>query len=40
MEITVRLTQASDAAALCDIYAQPEAQRQTLQLPKPSVGMW
>ncbi|QIA62606.1 GNAT family N-acetyltransferase [Vibrio astriarenae] len=40
MEITVRPTRASDAAALCDIYAQPEAQRQTLQLPKPSVDMW
>ncbi|WP_038173507.1 GNAT family N-acetyltransferase [Vibrio pacinii] len=40
MEIIVRPTQVSDAAALCDIYSQPQAQRETLQLPKPSVAMW
>ncbi|CAM4323799.1 GNAT family N-acetyltransferase [Vibrio agarivorans] len=40
MEITVRPTQVSDAKAICDIYAQPEAQRQTLQLPNPSIAMW
>lgn len=40
MEIIIRPTQVSDAAALCDIYSQPQAQRETLQLPKPSVVMW
>lgn len=40
MEIIIRPTQVSDAAALCDIYSQPQAQRETLQLPKPSVAMW
>jgi len=40
MEIVIRPTQVSDAAAICEIYAQPKAQRETLQLPKPSVAMW
>ncbi len=40
MEIIIRPTQISDAAALCDIYSQPGAQRETLQLPKPSLAMW
>ncbi len=40
MEIIIRPTQVSDAAALCDIYSQLQAQRETLQLPKPSVAMW
>ncbi|EGU51371.1 histone acetyltransferase HPA2 [Vibrio orientalis CIP 102891 = ATCC 33934] len=40
MEIIVRPTLVSDAAALCEIYSQPKAQRETLQLPKPSVAMW
>lgn len=40
MEIVIRPTQISDAAALCDIYSQPGAQRETLQLPKPSLAMW
>ena len=26
--------------ALCEVYSQPKAQRETLQLPKPSVSMW
>lgn len=40
MEIKIRPTHVSDAAAICDIYAQPKAQRETLQLPMPSVAMW
>lgn len=40
MEIIVRPTEIRDAHALCDIYSQPKAQRETLQLPKPSVTMW
>ncbi|WP_394143795.1 GNAT family N-acetyltransferase [Vibrio atypicus] len=40
MEIIIRPTLASDAAALCEVYSQPLAQRETLQLPKPSVTMW
>ncbi|MGD8110942.1 GNAT family N-acetyltransferase [Vibrio sp. TRT 17S01] len=40
MDIVIRPTLVSDAAALCDIYSQPGAQRETLQLPKPSVEMW
>ncbi|KGY09673.1 GNAT family N-acetyltransferase [Vibrio sp. MarTm2] len=40
MEILIRPTLVSDAAAICDIYSQPSAQRETLQLPKPSVAMW
>lgn len=40
MEIKIRPAQVSDAAAICEIYAQPQAQRETLQLPMPSVAMW
>ncbi|AMF99510.1 hypothetical protein AL538_17425 [Vibrio harveyi] len=40
MEIIVRPTTVEDAAALVEIYSQPKAQRETLQLPKPSVAMW
>lgn len=40
MEILIRPTEVSDARALCDIYAQPKAQRETLQLPHPTVAMW
>lgn len=40
MEIIIRPTQVSDAAAISEIYSQPRAQRETLQLPKPSVSMW
>jgi putative acetyltransferase len=40
MEVIIRPTRVSDAAALCDIYSQPSAQRETLQLPNPSVEMW
>ncbi|WP_114765508.1 GNAT family N-acetyltransferase [Vibrio rhodolitus] len=40
MEIIVRPTQISDAEALAEVYAQPKAHRETLQLPKPSTAMW
>lgn len=40
MEIVIRPTLVSDAAALSEIYSQPSAQRETLQLPMPSVTMW
>ncbi|CAM3132566.1 GNAT family N-acetyltransferase [Vibrio neptunius] len=40
MEITIRPTLVSDAAAMCEIYSQPKALRETLQLPQPSVTMW
>lgn len=40
MEIIVRPTTVEDAAALVEIYSQPKAQRETLQLPKPSLKMW
>lgn len=40
MEITIRPAQISDAAALCEIYSQPKAQRETLQLPLPSLTTW
>ncbi|WP_241909821.1 GNAT family N-acetyltransferase [Vibrio sp. 10N.261.55.A7] len=38
--IIVRPTQLTDAAALCEIYSQPLAQSETLQLPNPSINMW
>ncbi|CAH0537631.1 GNAT family N-acetyltransferase [Vibrio marisflavi] len=40
MEIIIRPTQVSDAKALCEIYSQPTAQSETLQLPKPSIENW
>ncbi|KAB1458183.1 GNAT family N-acetyltransferase [Vibrio panuliri] len=40
MEIKVRPTQVSDAKALAELYAQPKAHRETLQLPLPSESMW
>ncbi len=40
MEILIRPTQVSDAAAVAQIYAQPKAQAGTLQLPKPSIELW
>ncbi|ELG2045031.1 GNAT family N-acetyltransferase [Vibrio fluvialis] len=40
MDIHIRPTEVSDARALCDIYSQPKAQRETLQLPHPSLAMW
>ncbi len=40
MEVIIRPTQLSDAQALCDIYSQPLAQRETLQLPNSSPQYW
>ncbi len=40
MEIVVRPTQITDAKALAELYAQPKAYRETLQLPLPSEAMW
>ncbi len=40
INIVVRPTQISDAKALTEIYSQPKAQRETLQLPNPSQAMW
>ncbi|WP_295892231.1 GNAT family N-acetyltransferase [uncultured Vibrio sp.] len=40
MNITIRPTQLKDAEALCEIYSQPKAQSETLQLPNPSIDMW
>lgn len=40
MEIIVRPTAVEDAAALVEIYSQPKAQRETLQLPNPSLATW
>ncbi|MBR9786717.1 MAG: GNAT family N-acetyltransferase [Vibrionaceae bacterium] len=40
MEIIVRPTTVEDAADLVEIYSQPKAQRETLQLPNPSIAMW
>lgn len=33
MEITIRPTSIEDAEALVELYSQPKAQRETLQLP-------
>lgn len=40
MEIVVRATHSSDAKALSELYSQPKAQRETLQLPLSSEAMW
>ncbi|MGF1910081.1 GNAT family N-acetyltransferase [Vibrio kasasachensis] len=40
MEIVVRPTQLADAKELAELYAQPKAHRETLQLPHPSEAMW
>ncbi|WP_428772546.1 GNAT family N-acetyltransferase [Vibrio sp.] len=40
MEVSIRPTTIEDAAALAEIYSQPSAQRETLQLPLPSTAMW
>ena len=39
-EIVVRHTEPGDAAAIREIYAQPNAHADTLQLPHPSLRMW
>ncbi|MCK6264319.1 GNAT family N-acetyltransferase [Vibrio sp. ZSDE26] len=40
MDITIRPTHIKDAAALCELYSQPKALAETLQLPNPSISMW
>ncbi len=40
MEIIIRPTELKDADALCEIYSQPKALRETLNLPLPSPQIW
>ncbi|NOH96063.1 GNAT family N-acetyltransferase [Vibrio sp. 99-70-13A1] len=40
MEVIIRPAQVSDAQGLCDLYSQPNAQRETLQLPNSSPKLW
>lgn len=40
MDIVIRPTQLSDAAALAELYSQPKAQSETLQLPLASEALW
>ncbi|WP_104399541.1 GNAT family N-acetyltransferase [Vibrio penaeicida] len=40
MDINIRPTELKDVDALCEIYTQPKAHRETLQLPLPSPQMW
>lgn len=40
MEIIIRPTKVSDAQSLCEIYTQPQAVRETLQLPNSPETMW
>ena len=40
MEVIIRPAQVSDAQGLCDLYSQPKAQRETLQLPNSSPKLW
>ncbi|EGU46174.1 histone acetyltransferase HPA2 [Vibrio ichthyoenteri ATCC 700023] len=40
MDIVIRPTQSSDAAALTELFSQPKAQSETLQLPLPSATLW
>ncbi|SEF60297.1 GNAT family N-acetyltransferase [Vibrio hangzhouensis] len=40
MNVIIRPTELGDAEGLCQLYSQPKAQRETLQLPLPSVAMW
>ncbi|EGU34276.1 GNAT family N-acetyltransferase [Vibrio scophthalmi] len=40
MDIKIRPTLVSDAAAIAEIYSQPKAQSETLQLPLPSSALW
>ncbi len=37
MEIVIRRTEVKDIDGLCELYSQPQAQAQTLQLPIPSL---
>lgn len=40
MQITIRHAEPADAAALQELYAMPNAQAGTLQLPFPTLGLW
>ncbi len=40
MEIVIRRTEVKDIDGLCELYSQPQAQAQTLQLPIPSRALW
>ncbi|CAQ81600.1 putative acetyltransferase [Aliivibrio salmonicida LFI1238] len=40
MEIVIRPTELKDISGLCELYSQPQAQAQTLQLPQPSPKLW
>ncbi len=40
MDIIVRSPTVEDAQCLVELYSQPKAQRETLQLPLPSLAMW
>jgi putative acetyltransferase len=40
MQIVIRHAELSDADALCDLYAMPQAQAGTLQLPYPAQKLW
>ena len=40
MEIIIRPTELKDIDGLCELYHQPQAQAQTLQLPLPSPTLW
>lgn len=40
MQITIRHAEPTDALALRDLYAMPQAQAGTLQLPYPPLSVW
>ncbi|CAH0528886.1 GNAT family N-acetyltransferase [Vibrio hippocampi] len=40
MNIIIRPTEVADAKGISELYSQPKAQRETLQLPLPSTALW